>query len=227
VAHLLTTSEINQEKNQIVIFVENALYVSGISRILKDSLNNILEVEYEVVYTSDNEDATFICNIKPYEMEKKAQQLLLRNPSTNIILIKDHFTFDEVNRLIHIGVKGVCLTDIDTIYLINTIKQVQNGYVFIDHRFIQSILQENIYLKENQNNIPIDDTEMKALLTNREIEILSLLVKGLTNNQIGNKLEISHKTVKTHIFNIFNKLEVQDRLNAVLKVIKKGWIPLA
>lgn len=225
-AQLLTTSDIKQEKNQIVIFVENALYVSGISRILKDSLNNILEVDYEEVYTAKCEDAAFICNVKPYDMEKKAQQLLLQNPSTNIILIKNQFTFDEVNRLIQIGVKGVCLTDIDTIYLINTIKQVQNGYVFIDHRFIQSILQENIYLKENLNNIPIDDTEMKELLTNREIEILSLLVKGLSNNQISNKLEISHKTVKTHIFNIFNKLDVQDRLNAVLKAIKNGWIPL-
>jgi two-component system response regulator DegU len=72
--------------------------------------------------------------------------------------------------------------------------------------------------------VPIDPAPLNNLLTNRELEVFELITKGYTNLQISYKLIISEKTVKNHVSNLLDKLEVQDRLNAVIKAVKNNWI---
>ena len=59
-----------------------------------------------------------------------------------------------------------------------------------------------------------------SLLTRREIEILSMIAAGATNEQIANELFISRNTVRTHIYNIFKKINVPNRLQAALWAVK-------
>lgn len=218
-----------QRIENTVIFVENALYVLGISRILNTHKENIKEVEIEkFLYLDLTKNTIYICNVKNEEMEKRAQQvLLLRDDSLNLILIKNNLEFDDVKRLLKNGVKGICSTDIDETYLMTAVNQVQNGYVYLEPQFREKIVKEYFDLKEmNKCSMPINDTEMKRILTRREIEILHLLVQGYSNKQMGHELFISDKTVKNHISSLLDKLGVQDRLNAVLKALRNNWIRL-
>ncbi len=64
-------------------------------------------------------------------------------------------------------------------------------------------------------------------LSKREQEILSLVARGLTNQEIARDLVISHNTVKVHLRNIFAKLEVVSRTEAIVKAAQAGWIDVA
>ncbi len=64
-------------------------------------------------------------------------------------------------------------------------------------------------------------------LSSREWEILSLLAEDLSNAQIARRLVISQNTVKVHLRNMFEKLDVQTRLGAVLLALRQGWLTLA
>lgn len=218
-----------QRTYNTVIFVESTLYVFGISQILNvNNENNGNEMKFEKLFTSEQKNnVIYICNVKYEEMEKKAKQLLSHDQSLKLFIIKNNIEFNEVKRLIQIGVKGICSTDIDENYLLNAVNQVHNGHIFIEHHTRGKIIKEYLDLIEmNRFSLPLNDTEMKKKLTRREIEIIKLLARGYTNIQIGKELFISDKTVKNHISNILEKLEVTDRLNAVLLALRNNWIHL-
>lgn len=215
----------NHQKNKTIIFVENSLFVSGICTILEHHQMVVKKEELDHLYLLDQNDTISICHVKNEEMEKKAQNIKLRDNATNIIIIKNNLEYKEIVRLLHIGVNGICLTDIDEHYLIQVVTQVRNGHFFLDHRLTHDVIQENIRLVEKSNQgVPLDENSLKKMLTKREIEILKLLGKGYSNIQIGSELFISNKTVKNHVSNIIHKLQVQDRLNAVIKAVQNNWI---
>ena len=68
----------------------------------------------------------------------------------------------------------------------------------------------------------------KAIWTSipREIEVLKLAAKGMRNKEIAKELNISERTVQAHLSNIFNKLEVDSRTEAVLQALKEGWLDI-
>lgn len=225
---MLSTTRIGrlQKSYSTVIFVEGNLFIYGISHMLNVNNQNIQEVEFEQLF-SLKQKSTYICNVKYEEVENRAEQLLLHDNSINIFIIKNNIEFEKVKRLLKIGVKGICSTDIDEKYLIHAVDQVQNGHIFIEQRSKVKIIKEYIDLLEmNKYLMPVNDLEMKKIISRREIEILRLLVKGYTNNQISEELSISEKTVKNHVSNMLVKLEVNDRLNAVLKALRNNWIQL-
>lgn len=215
----------HQKNNNTIIFVENSLFVSGICTILEHHQLEVKKIELDHLYMLDQNDSISICHVKNEEMEKRAQNIKLRDKGTNIIIIKNNLEYKEIVRLLHIGVNGICLTDIDEHYLIQVVNQVLSGYFFLDHRLTHEVIQENIRLIEKSNQgVPLDENSLKKLLTRREVEILKLLGKGYSNIQIGSELFISNKTVKNHVSNIIHKLQVQDRLNAVIKAVQNNWI---
>lgn len=223
---LANTISYSNNKQNTVIFVENTLFLSGITRILdfyKISVTKLSSSEES--YRTTLENTLFICDVPTNEMESKARRILMHDKSIKIIMIKDKLDVVEIEKLIDLGVKGFLLSDLDETYLVNTVKQVHSGNLFIDFRFTNKIMSEYRSFKKLSNHVkPVDTATITALLTNRELEVLHLLAEGLSNCQISKKLFISDKTVKNHISNILDKLDVPDRLNAVIKAIKNNWI---
>ena len=226
---VLSDVVINQlNRHNIVIFVENSLFVSGIQTILEINHLHAQKINVdEQWYKQDLYNSLLIGQVPSDEMEKKVQKLMLIDASTKIIIIKNSIKFEEIERFIHIGIKGISLSDVDEKYLVHLVKRVKEGHIMIDGRFTTEFFKQYRHFKELSTQFsPPDDTYLKELLTNRELEILHLLVKGYSNIQIGENLFISNKTVKNHVANILQKLEVNDRLNAVIKVLKNKWIGL-
>jgi two-component system, NarL family, response regulator DegU len=226
---VLTNVVTNQQrKNNTVIFVENSLFVSGIQTILEINHLHAQKINVdEQWYKQDQYQSLLISQVPSDELEKKVQKLMLIDPSTNIIIIKNSIEFEEIERFVHIGIKGISLSDVDEKYLVHIVKRVQEGHIMIDSRFTTEFFNKYRHFKQLSAKFnPPDETYLKELLTKRELEILHLLVKGYSNIQIGENLFISNKTVKNHVANVLQKLEVNDRLNAVLKVLKNNWIGL-
>jgi NarL family two-component system response regulator LiaR len=74
------------------------------------------------------------------------------------------------------------------------------------------------------SSLPGKQAPVADELTPRELEVLTLIAEGLVNKEIANRLVISEKTVKNHINNIFSKLHLQDRSQAMLYAIRKGLV---
>jgi DNA-binding NarL/FixJ family response regulator len=81
-------------------------------------------------------------------------------------------------------------------------------------------------LQQIRTRRPAGAVEQIEVLTSRELEILRLAAQGLTNKAIGQEMGISDRTVQGHLANIFGKLGVASRTEAVTEALKRGWIVL-
>jgi len=117
------------------------------------------------------------------------------------------------------GGKGYILKDADPDTMLRAVRAVANGESLLDSSIAMKVMRQFSALPGKQTPL-FDD------LTPRELEILKLIAEGLRNREIAQKLVLSEKTVKNHINNIFSKLHVNDRSQAVLYAIRKGLVKI-
>jgi DNA-binding NarL/FixJ family response regulator len=120
------------------------------------------------------------------------------------------------------GANGYCTKEVSTSRLLGAIKSVMAGDMWLDSSIASSILK--VLPDCNEPGSGSAAGKANAPLTDREIEVLKLLVEGLNNTQISKRLFITNDTVKTHIKHILDKLAVTDRTQAAVKAIKQGLI---
>ena len=113
------------------------------------------------------------------------------------------------------------LKDSDSTVLKEAIYTVYGGENFIDST-MTPLLKEQNYLKELQR----EARNKEKLLSAREIEVLCALAEGLYNKEIASKLQISEKTVKNHVSNIFKKIGVSDRTQAAVYAIRHKFVDI-
>jgi DNA-binding NarL/FixJ family response regulator len=142
-----------------------------------------------------------------------------RNPATKVLVLTAFSEDENVLNAAKGGARGYVLKGIDFPTLLQAIKTVYNGGFWIDKETPSSDVFEEIV--ENQSGTFRSATTNDAVkdLTRREMEILRLVAEGLTNEEIGKKIFISEKTVKTHLTNIFDKLKVNNRFKAALLIM--------
>jgi DNA-binding NarL/FixJ family response regulator len=139
---------------------------------------------------------------------KTIQEIRRAGHLTRIIVLTSFETDEDIYRAVQAGAQGYILKDTSLKEMIEAIKNVHAGKRYIP-RDIAARLAERM---------------MRAELTARELEILRMLAKGLTNKQIGRVLSISDNTVKNHVNSVIEKLEVSDRTEAATTAIQRGII---
>ena len=159
--------------------------------------------------------------INGLEATIKAKEI---SPNTKVIILTSHDREEEVIASLGSGASGYCLKDIDPNTLSNVIKNVAKGACWIDSNVAHLALKmfpkpENTEIMQSCNNY-----EAKAKLTERENEVLKLLVQGKSNTQIAQELIVSVHTAKAHVCSILQKLCVDDRVQAAVKAIKEGIV---
>jgi DNA-binding NarL/FixJ family response regulator len=127
---------------------------------------------------------------------------------TRVIVLTSYETDEDIYRAVQAGTGGYLLKDTSRQEMVEAIRIVHSGKRYIPRR-IASRLAERM---------------MRSNLTTRELEILRMVAKGLTNKQIGRALEISGNTVRNHVNSIIEKLEVSDRTEATTTAIQRGLI---
>jgi DNA-binding NarL/FixJ family response regulator len=128
--------------------------------------------------------------------------------TARIIILTSFETDEDIYRAVQAGAQGYLLKDTSLRDMVEAIREVHAGKRYIP-RDIAARLAERM---------------MRAELTARELEILKMLSRGLTNKQIGHALSISDNTVKNHVNSVIEKLEVSDRTEAATTAIQRGII---
>lgn len=131
-----------------------------------------------------------------------------KDTAIRVIILTSYETDEDIYRAVQAGAEGYLLKDTSLREMVEAIKVIHSGKRYIP-RHIAARLAERM---------------MRTNITPRELEILKMLVKGLTNKQIGHVFGISDNTVRNHVNSIIEKLEVSDRTEAATTAIQRGII---
>jgi DNA-binding NarL/FixJ family response regulator len=143
-----------------------------------------------------------------------AEQLLARQPDLAILMLTNCERGDALTRALQAGVRGYLLKHATPAQLYAAISGVLRGEFVIEQRLTRYLVERFTHLQQNRHP---QDT-----LSERELEVLRLMVEGRRNREIAEALLVSSHTVKTHISNIFQKLGVSDRASAVLVALQRN-----
>jgi two-component system response regulator DegU len=158
------------------------------------------------------------------------RELVEKYPDTKIIILSIHDDENYVTHALQTGAIGYLLKEMDADALIEAVKVVAEGGSYLHPKVTHNLVHEyrklaagvarsgGAYLQTMEIRRPLH------LLTRRECEVLQMLADGKSNRGIGEALFISEKTVKNHVSNILQKMNVNDRTQAVVVAIKNGWV---
>ena len=137
-----------------------------------------------------------------------------RWPETQVIALTSFREKDLVQEALQAGAISYLMKNVSGDDLVAAIRAARAGRATLSPEAVQALIQ------------PADVTSLPGKeLTRREREVLSLLVKGLTNAGIAERLGISRSTVKAHVSNILSKLSVSNRMEAIALAIQRGLVP--
>lgn len=153
------------------------------------------------------------------------KKILSELPDTRIIIFTTFNNDESIFGSFAAGAHGYCMKDISPTQLKYAIHAVKSGASWLDGKVADRVLRYSEQLKKNtveKKSLQISGSQNKFQLTEREIDVLKLLVEGCSNKEISARLIVSTETVKTHMQHIFDKLRVADRTQAALKTLKEG-----
>lgn len=141
------------------------------------------------------------------------------NPNIHIIILtmfqQDSLIFDAVKA----GARGYLLKDADWHDLLETIRVVHRGEALLTPSLAVRVLDEFRQMSKAQNNAATD-------ISSAEMDILTLVAQGKENNEIADQLFLSERTVSNRLTEIYRKLRVNNRTQAALAALRKGWADL-
>jgi DNA-binding NarL/FixJ family response regulator len=123
----------------------------------------------------------------------------------------------EIVEAIRLGARGVVLKEMAPGLLLQCVRKVHAGGEWIETRSVTRLLGR---IRQREIKAQEDD----AVLTRRELEVMRLVARGLSNKAIGKRLSIGEGTVKTHVHHIYAKLKVTSRVALLLHAREKGWV---
>ena len=144
------------------------------------------------------------------------KELKARKSKVKVLVLTVHNETEYLMKAVDIGINGYVLKDSESAELKKAIRAIMDGETYIQPSLIPALNAKR--LERNEDEEKIDS------LTRRELEVLKLLAIGMYNKEIAEKLEISERTVKNHVSNIFKKLEVTDRTQAAVFAIRNNLI---
>jgi len=149
-----------------------------------------------------------------------AKQIKSVLPTTAILLLSAYDYDSYVLAALQAGVAGFVYKGARSSELLTAIKTVQVGERILDPTLAYKVLARLVPTDESTPKL------MSGILRGRELEVLKLAAKGMTNKEIAEELFISERTVQTHFANAFHKLNVGSRTEALLRALKEGWLAL-
>jgi DNA-binding NarL/FixJ family response regulator len=223
------------EEVTIVVVDDHPLFRQGVVNVLS------LESGFKVVGQAGNgtNALVLIRNLRPciavvdinlpgINGQQLTRRVIQEKLPTRIVLLT---AYDDQEQIIHAawaGAAAYCAKDVDPHQLIQAIKEVVTGKFVIEGRVLSQ--------KEFDDWLEVEMEKARHLysepgspfhpLSEREMEVLTCVVDGMSNKEIASSLGISHQTVKNHVTSILRKFSVEDRTQAVVYALKRGWVKL-
>lgn len=143
------------------------------------------------------------------------KQIKEQLPQVRVVMLTSHTLKTEVIASLGAGADAYCVKGASIDRLLTAIAVASEGATYLDPQIAQLVLTN---LKPSTPNAPIPN------LSEREMEVLRLIVEGKSNNEIAKALYLSPNTIKTHVRGIMNKLAVDDRVQAAVMALRSGWV---
>ncbi|WP_394218426.1 response regulator [Halobacillus trueperi] len=219
---------------RIVLIDDHKLFREGVKRILD------FETSFEVVAEGDDGDTAvnlveehmpdvvlMDINMPSMNGVEATAEITKRYPDMKVIILSIHDDENYVTHALKTGAQGYLLKEMDSDALIDAIKVVGAGGSYLHPKVTHNLVAEYRRLADSKGGSAYRTIEYRKplhLLTRRECEVLQLLADGNSNRGVAEALYISEKTVKNHVSNILQKMNVNDRTQAVVTAIKNGWV---
>ncbi len=152
------------------------------------------------------------------------KKIIEHNQNASVIILTSHLSEQEVNDALLAGAKAYVMKDINIEILTMIIRTVKEGAMWLDPKVVPMLRDKNCGIIPPRHVSRAMFKEQHANLTQREYEVLKLVVDGKSNNEIAQELTISEHTAKAHVCNIIQKLLVDDRTQAAVKALKEGLV---
>jgi two-component system, NarL family, response regulator LiaR len=143
------------------------------------------------------------------------QQIKAALPNTHVVMLTSHKTETEIIAALSSGADAYCIKGATIERLLSAIAAAVEGATYLDPQIARQVI-ENLKPPSPKGNV--------ANLSERELEVLKLIVEGYSNPEIAEKLYLSPNTVKTHVRGIMNKLSVDDRVQAAVLALRSGLV---
>lgn len=220
-----------QKRVKVLICDDNHEHVQGISELIK------IEGDFDVVATTTSASTALVLTKKYhpdvvimdmnmpekdglsaiYDIEKAGIE-------TGLVALSAYDDEDLIFRAMKTGAKSYILKTMASAQLIRAIEEVAQGRTYLPQSLSCKFFNYFQNLVKKQESEIKNEQNLLNTLTQREEEVLDLLTQGLTYKVVAKTLFISDTTVKTHVNNIFQKLQVNDRTGAVLYAINNGFM---
>jgi DNA-binding NarL/FixJ family response regulator len=148
------------------------------------------------------------------------RRIKAEHPEVRVLILSAYDDDPYVFALLQAGASGYVLKTADSAELVEAVRAVYRGESALDPAVTQRVVQQLA------TGRPLGTPTTVEALTEREIEVLRCVAQGLTNKAIGQALGISDRTVQGHLANIYGKLHVGSRTEAVTEALKHGWITI-
>ena len=229
----IITSEANMESNDIKIMLveDHKLLRVGIKTLFDETDGYMVVTEAENGKEAVINAKNFVINVILLDLGlpdmsgltliSKLQEI---KPESKIIVLSSHNNDDEITKCFSLGVYAYVIKDINTEMLLYIVKSVNDGAMWFDPKIVPKLRlkSDNIIPQKKTSRAGFRNTHSN--LTQREYEVLKLVVDGKSNSDIAKDLCISEHTAKAHVCNIIQKLVVDDRTQAAVKAIKEGLV---
>lgn len=222
-------------KISIVVVDDHPLFLQGVI----DSFS--LEEDFNVVGQSDDgqeaielirkllpDIAVLDVNLPGLNGQQITRQLSQERVATRVVLLTAYDDAEQVIHAVRAGAYAYCAKDVQPEVLLDVIRTVkEGGYFFSGSVMDQATL--DVWVEEQTGAVarPYSDPgEPFHPLSKREMQVLECVTLGMSNKEIATELGISHQTVKNHVTAILRKLDVEDRTQAAVYALRRGWVRL-
>jgi len=243
---------IQKSKVKLMLVEDHALTRLGLKVAIEKYDHNSFEVIAEtangreaVDLAKEKKPDVVIMDIGLIELDgiEATKRIKASCPDTKVIMLTSHESEREVLASLASGADGYCLKGTDPQQLFAAIESVHSGNAWLSSQVAEKVLR-NFYgkdikdVKEFDSTKSINQTRERSQqgsteykipiipLSERELEVLKLIVDGKSNQDIAGKLFVTLATVKTHVRSILNKLSVDDRTQAAVKALREGIVSL-
>lgn len=225
----------NTDSTSIMLVDDHPLFRQGLRRVLEaeEDIHVIMEV-------ADGEEALRLAkqllpdvvlldiNLPNLNGLQVARELKQAAPEVAVIMLTAYHDDEQIFHAIRAGATAYFPKDVTPRRLVEAIRQVSRGNYVIDDEVLDKPEAATWLLQQFDHVAYIDGepNQMFSPLSPREMEILQHIAKGQSNKEVAYALGISRQTVKNHMTSILRKLAVNDRTQAALYAVRRGWIRL-
>lgn len=223
------------EKIKVIVVDDHPLFRQGVidSFSLEPDIEVVGQAEtgeraLEIIRHLQPDVAVLDVNLPGLNGQQITRQIVTEKLPTKVVLLTAYDDMEQVIHAMRVGAHAYSAKDILPETLTEIVRSVAAGYYYIgDKKLDDEGVDE--WLGDRMEFAPkaySDPGEPFHPLSTREMEVLGCITQGLSNKEIASKLGISHQTVKNHVTAILRKLNVEDRTQAAVFALRRGWMRL-